>query len=52
MTKIEIKEEGGCELYTVYINGKKVIDIGQYTNIDVNEIDGDTKVQVNGVYID
>ena len=45
--KIEIKEEGGCELYSVYIDGKKyqdypemIIEIKEgYILIDGKEFD-------------
>lgn len=51
MTEILIKEEGGCELYCVYIDGKKVLDsLGGNDIIDVTAPfeDGSLDIQVNG----
>ncbi len=51
MTTIEIKEEGGCELYCVYIDGKKVLDyLNGEDTIDITAPfeDGSLDIRVNG----
>ncbi len=40
MPRIEIKEEGGCELYSIYLDGKLIKDgLGSENVIDIEHSD-------------